>query len=276
MIDDVVKDLDNKQKLEEYFTLLGRLHQKHRIAPQYLDVMGPIFCQTIRPVLTAEAQWDNEVRDAWHRLFRMMSVRMKSAYSTSPNRNGTPSLHSKSTHVSPSQQSHSAQIHPHPGKAPQTTERSPGKRLFQKNNQYHQRRRVSVDEINERKIRLQAQHCHVLNPHKRGALGGSALSVVPDLHDYHLGSNGGQSRSLARSHQDLRTGLTSPLSGPSAMLFKNASEAKAKACKERRTSLHQLVFGQRTKSLEKNNQTLTHRERSRSEGLLSKYTVSHA
>lgn len=47
---------------------------------QYLDVMGPIFCQALRPILQAEGLWDNDTRTAWLRFFRIIAYKMKGGY----------------------------------------------------------------------------------------------------------------------------------------------------------------------------------------------------
>jgi hypothetical protein len=58
-------------------------HQAIGVHKQYLDVMGPIFCQALRPILQAEGLWDNDVRTAWLRFFRCQCY--KTFFSFSPN-----------------------------------------------------------------------------------------------------------------------------------------------------------------------------------------------
>ncbi len=72
-----MRDLDKRAKMEERLVELGRLHERHGVRRQFLDAMGPAFCQTIRPVLQAQGMWDQEVREAWLRLFRVISFHMK-------------------------------------------------------------------------------------------------------------------------------------------------------------------------------------------------------
>ena len=132
--------------------------------------------------------------------------------------------------------------------------------------------------------------------------------MVNDVHDYNgfngsgsrdsllvgMGSRYGGSRgtglSCTKSAMDLRTGLTSPLSGSSAKLLLNSSEIKAKAEKERRCSISQLVFGassgsgllkvpqftcdsQEDLDEEERVRRGSRRQRSRSEGVLTKLLV---
>ena len=66
----MVQNIDEQKKFEQYLSYLGKLHEELGVDRALLDVLGPVFVQTIRPVLQAEAQWDNEVREAWMRLFR--------------------------------------------------------------------------------------------------------------------------------------------------------------------------------------------------------------
>jgi hypothetical protein len=63
------------------------LTQAIGVHKQYLDVMGPIFCQALRPILQAEGLWDNDVRTAWLRFFRIISHRMKGGYLEGINKN---------------------------------------------------------------------------------------------------------------------------------------------------------------------------------------------
>ena len=70
VVETVVENLEEPGRYEQYLAYLGGLHEQLGIARGHLDVMGPVFCQTIRPVLQAEAQWDNQVRETWMHLFR--------------------------------------------------------------------------------------------------------------------------------------------------------------------------------------------------------------
>jgi hypothetical protein len=43
--------LDDVERMTQYLGQMGREHQSMGVHKQYLDVMGPIFCQTLRPIL---------------------------------------------------------------------------------------------------------------------------------------------------------------------------------------------------------------------------------
>ena len=51
--------MDDRSKFESKLAQLGQLHENLGIPKQYLEVMGPIFCQIIRPVLMAAAAMPN-------------------------------------------------------------------------------------------------------------------------------------------------------------------------------------------------------------------------
>ena len=84
VIDESLANLDNVERMTIYLGEMGREHQKMGVHKQYLDVMGPIFCQALRPILQAEGLWDDDVRTAWLRFFRIISHRMKSGYLDGP------------------------------------------------------------------------------------------------------------------------------------------------------------------------------------------------
>ena len=170
----MVRDLDDKAKLESYLALLGRLHQKHHIKRQYLDVMGPLFCQTVRPVLQAESQWSTEVREAWLHLFRMIAFRLKQGYKGKSERLtpeggaglsvvvGAHSPGHSTTGISPSHGGGGART-----RAGTRMDFLSVDRGVPNGMRSHQRRRISMDEINDRKIRLQTQHCHLYQKKNR-------------------------------------------------------------------------------------------------------------
>lgn len=83
VVDDLVAEgiLDNaSEKPNDYLLRLGRMHQRVGIRRPYLDIMGPIFVQAIRPMLQAEGRWSNEVRLSWLHFFRVISYRIKQGY----------------------------------------------------------------------------------------------------------------------------------------------------------------------------------------------------
>jgi len=60
--------------------MLGRLHVKKGIDKQLLDLMGPTFCQAIRPMVMSEGTWSLDIDGAWSTLFRILVQMMTKAY----------------------------------------------------------------------------------------------------------------------------------------------------------------------------------------------------
>lgn len=66
--------------MEAYLQKMGVMHESVGIKRQYLNIMGPILVQTIRPMLQAEGQWNNEIRITWLHFLRVISFHMKCGY----------------------------------------------------------------------------------------------------------------------------------------------------------------------------------------------------
>lgn len=82
-MENVAGHLDDRHKYEQYLQHLGRVHESQlTVDKSSMDVMGPMFCQAIRPVLQASAQWNQDVRDSWIHLFRIISYWIKQGYSS--------------------------------------------------------------------------------------------------------------------------------------------------------------------------------------------------
>ena len=71
MIEEVLNNMEDVERMTIYLGEMGREHQRMGVHKQYLDVMGPIFCQALRPILQAEGLWDNDVRTAWFQLKKL-------------------------------------------------------------------------------------------------------------------------------------------------------------------------------------------------------------
>ena len=75
--EEAVRDLENREALEKRMRELGRLHEEAGVRRQFLDAMGPAFCQAARPALQAKGLWGEDVREAWLRVFRIVAFNMK-------------------------------------------------------------------------------------------------------------------------------------------------------------------------------------------------------
>ena len=68
------------------------------ITEEHLDMLGPIVCHTIRPVVFKSGLWSIEVEKSWNHLFDMVAVLMRRGYpSTAEGANGCDSATSGST-----------------------------------------------------------------------------------------------------------------------------------------------------------------------------------
>eukprot|EP00095_Tigriopus_kingsejongensis_P008927 maker-scaffold199_size265817-snap-gene-0.10 protein:Tk08927 transcript:maker-scaffold199_size265817-snap-gene-0.10-mRNA-1 annotation:"PREDICTED: cytoglobin-1-like" len=84
VIENVIADIDNTRQVDIYLAQLGQMHQTMGLEKKYLDVMGPIFCQSIRSGLQEEGEWSMEIRHAWLHFFRVMVIKMKRGFKTFP------------------------------------------------------------------------------------------------------------------------------------------------------------------------------------------------
>ena len=50
------------------------------ITEEHLDMLGPIVCHTIRPVVFKSGLWSIEVEKSWNHLFDMVAVLMRRGY----------------------------------------------------------------------------------------------------------------------------------------------------------------------------------------------------
>ena len=67
-------------RLQNHMLCLGRLHVKKGVDSNYLDVMGPTFCQAIRPMVIDQGDWSIDIETAWLTFFRLLTQMMKVAY----------------------------------------------------------------------------------------------------------------------------------------------------------------------------------------------------
>ena len=67
-------------RLLNHMVCLGRLHVKKGVDSNYLDVMGPTFCQAIRPMVIDQGNWSIDIETAWLTFFKLLTQMMKVAY----------------------------------------------------------------------------------------------------------------------------------------------------------------------------------------------------
>jgi len=75
-----VENINDIEKIAPNIESLGKAHFTRGIKSEYIDVMGPIFCNTIRPVLVRKDLWSLQQEEVWLMLFKKISETMKKGY----------------------------------------------------------------------------------------------------------------------------------------------------------------------------------------------------
>ena len=61
VVDDVVRCLPDLSTHLQYLKNLGSMHCDNEIQPRLLELMGPVFCNTVRPLLLVQGRWSYQV-----------------------------------------------------------------------------------------------------------------------------------------------------------------------------------------------------------------------
>ena len=61
MIDDVVRSLPDISSHLAFLRRLGTMHADVEIQQRLLELMGPVFCNTVRPLLLVQGKWSFRV-----------------------------------------------------------------------------------------------------------------------------------------------------------------------------------------------------------------------
>jgi len=80
VVHELVTNVDNMDLLYEKLKNLGLFHLENKVPARYLDIMGPIFCNAVRPILLHNDCWSPEVEDSWMELFKILTTIMKKSY----------------------------------------------------------------------------------------------------------------------------------------------------------------------------------------------------
>ena len=62
VIDDVVRSLPDISSHVAFLRRLGTMHADVEIQQRLLELMGPVFCNTVRPLLLVQGKWSFKVR----------------------------------------------------------------------------------------------------------------------------------------------------------------------------------------------------------------------
>ena len=56
---------------------VGKHHFKLGVRSEHLDMMGYVFCHSVRPVLIANSTWSLQLEEAWMAAFRFQFSKIK-------------------------------------------------------------------------------------------------------------------------------------------------------------------------------------------------------
>lgn len=97
IVEDIVDNTGNPDKIRTLMQDLGRHHYRQGITQEHLDMLGPLICHTIRPLVFRAGLWTIELEKSWSHLFDMVAMLMKRGYphhhtgdTTMPNPNAAP------------------------------------------------------------------------------------------------------------------------------------------------------------------------------------------
>lgn len=80
LVEDIASNSDNPANIMSLLKDLGKHHNEQGITEEHLDMMGPIICHTIRPVVFKAGLWSIEVEKSWNHLFEMLAILMKKGF----------------------------------------------------------------------------------------------------------------------------------------------------------------------------------------------------
>ena len=80
VVHELVTNIDHLESLYERLRTLGLFHVRNQVPSRYLDIMGPIFCNAVRPILLSHDVWTPEVEEAWMEVFKVLTMVMKKSY----------------------------------------------------------------------------------------------------------------------------------------------------------------------------------------------------
>ena len=66
MIDDVVRSLPDISSHVLFLRRLGTMHADVDIQQRLLELMGPVFCNTVRPLLLVQGKWSMKVSKGYY------------------------------------------------------------------------------------------------------------------------------------------------------------------------------------------------------------------
>ena len=80
VLHEVVTNIDALDSVVEKLAQVGEIHCKAGVEQRYLDILGPIFCNAVRPLLLRSQIWNNGSEEAWMAVFRAIASAMRTGY----------------------------------------------------------------------------------------------------------------------------------------------------------------------------------------------------
>ena len=72
IVHQVVINIDDLDLISPKLFRIGVFHKNTGIVPRYLDIMGPVFCNAVRPILLKHRMWRAEIEDSWMEVFKVI------------------------------------------------------------------------------------------------------------------------------------------------------------------------------------------------------------
>ena len=80
IVHQVIVNIDDLDLISPKLFRIGVFHKNTGIVDRYLDIMGPVFCNAVRPILLKNRMWNVETEDSWMEVFKVITSIMKRAY----------------------------------------------------------------------------------------------------------------------------------------------------------------------------------------------------
>ncbi len=80
LAEDIIGSAGNPDKIRTMLRDLGRQHRRQGITEEQLDMLGPVVCHTVRPVVFRSGLWSVEVEKSWAHLFDLVAALMKEGH----------------------------------------------------------------------------------------------------------------------------------------------------------------------------------------------------
>ena len=80
VVHEVVANIDDLHTVGDKLVKIGLFHCKNGVPKKFLDIMGPLFCNAVRPILLKNNIWSSAMEEAWMEVFLVITSIMKRSY----------------------------------------------------------------------------------------------------------------------------------------------------------------------------------------------------